>query len=216
MIKAAKIKVTGRVQRVGYRRFVLEVAQELGLKGFVKNMLDGSVSIFVQGEEKLINDFVNAIREVKEPVRVKSIDVKEAKVNAKIKRFEVKYGKLAEELQEGFGSMQSIFMDYWKEFKDYREEFKDFRSEFRDYRQEFREFRNEFKEFAQRTDNNFKLISEKYEEISNKLTNILNEFREESKRTREILEELRKDSKETREQLAKAIGMLADAIDKLR
>jgi acylphosphatase len=30
-------RVCGRVQRIGYRRFVLDSAQELGLSGYVKN-----------------------------------------------------------------------------------------------------------------------------------------------------------------------------------
>jgi acylphosphatase len=44
MLKAFQVRVYGRVQRVGYRRFVLDSAQELGLSGHVKNERDGSVT----------------------------------------------------------------------------------------------------------------------------------------------------------------------------
>lgn len=39
--------VTGRVQGVNYRRFVVEMAQALGYVGYVKNMNDGSVEVVI-------------------------------------------------------------------------------------------------------------------------------------------------------------------------
>jgi acylphosphatase len=45
-LRAVLARVCGRVQRIGYRRFVLDSAQELGLSGYVKNERDGSVTIF--------------------------------------------------------------------------------------------------------------------------------------------------------------------------
>ena len=44
--------VYGRVQGVGYRAFIYDKALYLGLKGFVKNLPDGSVEIEAEGEEK--------------------------------------------------------------------------------------------------------------------------------------------------------------------
>ena len=37
--------VKGRVQGVGYRYFVIHVAREIGLKGYVKNLMDGDVEV---------------------------------------------------------------------------------------------------------------------------------------------------------------------------
>jgi len=42
------IKVLGRVQKVGYRAFALQMAIEYGIKGFVKNQKDGSVYIEIE------------------------------------------------------------------------------------------------------------------------------------------------------------------------
>jgi acylphosphatase len=44
-VKAISITVTGKVQGVFFRQSTLEKALELGIKGFVKNMPDGSVYI---------------------------------------------------------------------------------------------------------------------------------------------------------------------------
>jgi acylphosphatase/uncharacterized membrane-anchored protein YhcB (DUF1043 family) len=217
MLKAFQVRVYGRVQRVGYRRFVLDSAQELGLSGYVKNERDGSVTIFAQGNEDALEKFIDMLKSPPPPAHVKSIDVKEAKPRPATKYFTIRPSPLHEELQEGFGAMQSIFMDYWREFRDYRNEFRSFVSEFRehrnefrsfvdefrDYRNEFRDYREEFREFARRTDENFKAIMEKYGEISEKLTTILETLIRESKETREMLNETMKLLKEALEKLSR-------------
>ncbi len=180
MIKAYLIHVLGKVQRVGYRRHILDSAQETGLTGYIKNLPDGSVEIFIQGEEKKILKFLETMKQPPPIVKIRETKKKEAQIKPEIKRFKIIYGELADELQEGFGAMQNTFMEYWKEFRNYREEFRG---------------------FAKGTDENFRILMEKYGEISKKLT--------------EILETLVKESKETRETLNENIKLLRKAIDKL-
>lgn len=43
-------RVSGRVQGVGFRFFVLTAANELGLVGWVRNRRDGSVEVVAEGE----------------------------------------------------------------------------------------------------------------------------------------------------------------------
>ena len=221
-IVAIEAIVKGRVQRVGYRRYLLDTAQELGIMGFVENLRDGSVRIFCQGPQKDLKRFIRRARKPPAPIKVKEFNVREVKPKPRLKYFRIRYGPVQEELHEGFGAMQAIFMDYWNEFRDYRgefrdyrKEFKDFRSEFKDYRSEFRDFRSEFREFAKRTDENFNRIMEKYGEISEKLTQILNTLIEESKKSKEMLERIETDSKETRQMLTQAMALLRQAVEKL-
>ena len=57
------IKITGNVQGVSLRLACQKRAQELGLKGFVQNMSDGSVHLEIEGEsdpiEKFLGDLEN-------------------------------------------------------------------------------------------------------------------------------------------------------------
>jgi acylphosphatase len=207
-LRAVRLRITGRVQRVGYRRYVLDKAQELGVAGFIENLEDGSVRLFAQAEDDVLEQFLQAVRNPPPPAIVRSVEELPARPDRKLKSFRIKYGRLADELQEGFGAMQSVFMQYWEEF--------------RDYRREFREYREEFREFARRTDENFRQILDKYGEISAKLTEIserltrlMEAFAEETKRSRENFEVLMRESAESREKLSTAIELLRLTVEKL-
>lgn len=51
----------GRVQGVGFRWFVREKANKLGLKGYVMNLPNGDVEILAQGELERIKELMNQI-----------------------------------------------------------------------------------------------------------------------------------------------------------
>jgi len=54
--------VSGKVQEVGYRARVVDIANALGLKGMIENLKDGRVKIIAEGEdEKKIKWFEDAI-----------------------------------------------------------------------------------------------------------------------------------------------------------
>jgi len=61
-LKLAHIVVHGRVQGVGFRWFVQGEAERTGLSGTVKNLVDGSVEIWVNGSEKNIEDLMGRLQ----------------------------------------------------------------------------------------------------------------------------------------------------------
>lgn len=69
-----KFKATGRVQGVGFRRFVQTTAQAFGVTGWVKNNADGSVSVAAYAPEKSIDLFVKKIEAGSFFSRVDSIE----------------------------------------------------------------------------------------------------------------------------------------------
>ena len=52
------IYFSGRVQGVGFRYRSYYIARSLGLTGWVKNLWDERVEMEVQGEEKMITEFL--------------------------------------------------------------------------------------------------------------------------------------------------------------
>ena len=57
------VHFSGRVQGVGFRYNVLQVAKEYDVCGHVQNLTDGRVKLEVEGKRSDIDDLVEAIRE---------------------------------------------------------------------------------------------------------------------------------------------------------
>ena len=53
-----------RVQGVGYRRFISNLAQELEVVGFIENLRDRSVRISYQAHSKVLSRFAKKAREI--------------------------------------------------------------------------------------------------------------------------------------------------------
>lgn len=60
--KTVHVRVDGLVQGVGFRAFVVRCATDLGVRGFVRNTLDGAVEIEAQGPASVIERFVLDVR----------------------------------------------------------------------------------------------------------------------------------------------------------
>lgn len=54
---AIRILISGKVQRVGCRRFLFEKAVELSIRGYVKNNRDGTVFVFAMGTNLQLDEF---------------------------------------------------------------------------------------------------------------------------------------------------------------
>lgn len=59
---AVCIRVEGRVQGVGFRHFVRSQALALGLRGYVRNRVDGSVEAIAEGPAAALEAFLTQVR----------------------------------------------------------------------------------------------------------------------------------------------------------
>jgi acylphosphatase len=89
MKKAKRFVVQGTVQGVFYRRFVLDHALSLGLKGFVRNLGSGDVEVVVEGELDSINRLASLLREGPSHSQIRNISVEDRKWSGEFADFKV-------------------------------------------------------------------------------------------------------------------------------
>lgn len=55
--------IDGDVQGVGYRFFALRHARRLGVKGYVRNLDDGTVEVWAEGDKEKLDEFLEYLKE---------------------------------------------------------------------------------------------------------------------------------------------------------
>ncbi|MFP4540414.1 MAG: acylphosphatase [Opitutales bacterium] len=61
--KHLNIRITGKVQGVNYRDSARDYAEEIGVKGFVRNEPDGSVHLEAEADEDTLQRLMSWLRE---------------------------------------------------------------------------------------------------------------------------------------------------------
>ncbi len=78
-MKTLKVKVSGTVQGVFFRNFVKENAEALGVRGYVRNLDDGSVEIVVEGRDENVNEMLNKCKSGPSHSEVQEVESEEIK-----------------------------------------------------------------------------------------------------------------------------------------
>ena len=84
-----QIRVSGRVQHVGFRHSARTLARELGLTGWVDNLDDGRVLMEVQGGVARIRALLLRLKG-RAPIRIDRLEVRELEPLSKERGFRVK------------------------------------------------------------------------------------------------------------------------------
>ena len=71
----ASVVVSGRVQGVGFRFFVVDVAKELGITGWVRNLNDGRVEVEAHGVKDTIEVMISRLYQGPPGASVSDVDV---------------------------------------------------------------------------------------------------------------------------------------------
>ena len=72
-----RLRIHGRVQGVFYRAWTAEQADELGLRGWVRNRRDGSVEILACGETGSVEELIRRCRQGPPAAQVERVEVEE-------------------------------------------------------------------------------------------------------------------------------------------
>ena len=78
---ATHISIYGEVHRVGFRAWAQEQALKDNLIGWVRKAADGSIEVFLQGEEEGINNFLSLCWDGPKMAYVDDVLTQEANTN---------------------------------------------------------------------------------------------------------------------------------------
>jgi acylphosphatase len=79
-ISARRWLIRGRVQGVGFRYFAQHAANALGLRGYVRNVRDGSVEVYAAGPPEKLSALAAMLHEGPRWADVRSVEEQEAAV----------------------------------------------------------------------------------------------------------------------------------------
>jgi len=83
------LRIKGRVQGVFFRYETQSVAQRLGLVGWVRNRLDGSVEVVAEGEKEKLDELIKWCHQGPPLARVDSVEVRWEEPTDEFKNFSI-------------------------------------------------------------------------------------------------------------------------------
>jgi acylphosphatase len=91
VVIAKRAFVSGRVQGVGFRYTTADRARGLGLDGWVRNLHDGRVEVFVQGDEATLDVFLSWLELGPSAAEVTEVAIRNAPPRRGFVGFEIKH-----------------------------------------------------------------------------------------------------------------------------
>jgi len=76
MKKSVRIYISGLVQGVFFRGFIKENAEKHNVKGFVRNLEDGRVEIFLEGNGEDVNKMIEICKKGPKHAQIKNFEIK--------------------------------------------------------------------------------------------------------------------------------------------
>src|SRR5207248_1488198 len=87
---ARRYLISGRVQGVGFRWFAERAAQRDNLHGWIRNLPDGRVEAFVEGDAEAIQRFAHAVGHGPAGARVEQVDAEAAEPTGRDTGFNIR------------------------------------------------------------------------------------------------------------------------------
>ena len=86
-----RVIVHGRVQGVFFRSFVAEVATKLGLFGYVRNLRDGTVEVYAEGEKEQLEELIEHLKVGPPAARVAKVATNWSEYTGNYSSFKISY-----------------------------------------------------------------------------------------------------------------------------
>ncbi|MFC1666113.1 acylphosphatase [Nanoarchaeota archaeon] len=88
MKKSVRIYINGVVQGVFFRRFIKENAEKLNVKGFTRNLEDGRVEVFLEGNVDEVKKMIELCKKGPKHAQIRDVELKPEKFQS-LKDFKV-------------------------------------------------------------------------------------------------------------------------------
>jgi len=79
MKKSVRLYIEGTVQGVFFRQFIQENAERQNIKGFVRNLEDGKVEVFAEGDNDNVDKMIELCKQGPKHSQIRNVEVKEEK-----------------------------------------------------------------------------------------------------------------------------------------
>jgi len=76
MKKSVRLYIDGTVQGVFFRMFVKENAERYNVKGFVRNLEDGRVEVFLEGDSEEVNKMIELCKKGPKHSQIRNVEIK--------------------------------------------------------------------------------------------------------------------------------------------
>lgn len=90
-MKRVHVFISGRVQGVFFREYTRRKAEELGVKGWVRNLPDGRVEAVFEGEDKAVDEMVRWCWKGSPYSKVTNVEAIEEEYRGEFGRFEIRW-----------------------------------------------------------------------------------------------------------------------------
>lgn len=86
-----EIIVKGRVQGVGFRAFTESIAENLGVKGYVRNLPDGTVEVVAEADKQTLDELCRKLKDGPGMAYVDELAITEKESTGEFRDFSVKF-----------------------------------------------------------------------------------------------------------------------------
>ena len=77
MKKSIRLYISGIVQGISFRSFIKENAERFNVKGFCRNLEDGRVEVFFEGNNTEVDKMIEICKQGPKHAKISNVEVKE-------------------------------------------------------------------------------------------------------------------------------------------
>ena len=77
MKRSVRLFIKGSVQGIFFRQFIKENADKQGIKGHVRNLEDGRVEVFIEGDQDKVDSMISLCKQGPQHSQIRGVEEKE-------------------------------------------------------------------------------------------------------------------------------------------